>query len=289
MGNIAGALIATSTTLFAFTVIVAVIRVWSRLYLSRNFAVEDCLMVTSLLLYAALTAISYSLLQYGLGQHISNVHSPHSITQISKLTIALGATFVAGVGAAKISILLFYLKTFAIRTISIIVMILLVVTTSYTIACCLGLIFPCSPFGRAWDPTITHGYCIDRFALYYAHGGLNLAVDLAIIGLPLPLIWHLHVPKREKLVISALVTVCIIAVAVGSTRFWATHALQNGGDLTWHTALGVIFGEVEVSANIVCGSIIVMRPFFRRYVPAVIMSEGDYMSQITSSSMVSFV
>ncbi|KAL4891410.1 hypothetical protein BDV59DRAFT_182608 [Aspergillus ambiguus] len=46
--------------------------------------------------------------------------------------------------------------------------------------------------------------------------------------------------------------------------------LQTSGDLTWTTGEGIIFGQVELNLSIICGSMIVMRPFFRRYMPALI-------------------
>ncbi|KAF9885245.1 hypothetical protein FE257_000605 [Aspergillus nanangensis] len=177
MNSLAGAVIAVNTTLLVFTFVVLALRVWSRVNISHNFAAEDIVMIISLLFFVAEAAISLSLLRHGLGKHVSGVQSEQPIVVI-----------------LKISILLFYLKTFVIKAASITIMILIVITTIYTIACALALIFPCHPLARSWDLRIVHGYCINRFAVYYAQCGLNLFIDLALLILPLPLIWRLKVP-----------------------------------------------------------------------------------------------
>ncbi|KAL5360831.1 hypothetical protein BJX96DRAFT_175663 [Aspergillus floccosus] len=219
--------------------------------------------------------------------HVEDVPDLERFTStILKYTLASGVIFIPAIGFVKASVLVFYYKTFPIRIFSIIVTLLLGIIVAYSIACIFALIFGCNPLALAWDPSITQGYCINKFAVYYAQGALNVFTDLAIITLPIPLIWGLHISRREKAIIFALIFVSLAAAGVGSARFSAIHKLQTANDFTWTTGEGIIFGQVELNVSIICGSAIVMRPFFRRYLPAVFHTSrtSSEPSMITISS-----
>lgn len=42
------------------------------------------------------------------------------------------------------------------------------------------------------------GYCMDRRLLWYTNACLNIALDLTILLLPMPLIRHLQIPRAQK-------------------------------------------------------------------------------------------
>lgn len=54
------------------------------------------------------------------------------------------------------------------------------------------------------------GTCIDLNAFAYAHSGVNIALDVWIIGLPIHEIWKLNMPIRWKLQAMAMFAVGIL-------------------------------------------------------------------------------
>jgi len=49
----------------------------------------------------------------------------------------------------------------------------------------------CRPLRYSWDKTIPNGYCWNIVLWYFINAGMNIAVDVVITGLPLPLLFQL--------------------------------------------------------------------------------------------------
>lgn len=55
----------------------------------------------------------------------------------------------------------------------------------------------CRPFNSNWNPAVK-AHCADRSAAYLAQGIINLALDICIIVLPLPILWKLQMPMHKR-------------------------------------------------------------------------------------------
>ena len=55
----------------------------------------------------------------------------------------------------------------------------------------------CQPRRRAWDPTVP-GTCINLVVFALAGSALQIATDIAILLLPIPLVWKLKLPVRQR-------------------------------------------------------------------------------------------
>ncbi|KAI4150138.1 MAG: hypothetical protein L6R39_002333 [Caloplaca ligustica] len=58
-------------------------------------------------------------------------------------------------------------------------------------------IFQCVPIRANWDLTVK-GRCMNYGLVVWVSGWINIATDFVILGLPLPLIWRLHLKNRKK-------------------------------------------------------------------------------------------
>ncbi|KAJ4417799.1 hypothetical protein N0V82_005965 [Gnomoniopsis sp. IMI 355080] len=68
---------------------------------------------------------------------------------------------------------------------------------------------PLSYFWHSWDGE-SLGTCFDLNAFAYAHSGVNIALDVWIIGLPVHEIWKLNMPLRWKMQAMAMFAVGIL-------------------------------------------------------------------------------
>ena len=77
------------------------------------------------------------------------------------------------------------------------------VIAAYTIVqiVCVGLL--CIPFKALWDPTVP-AHCINLDDVIIVCSSFNIATDVIILILPMPLIWHLHVTMKQKLQVTLL-------------------------------------------------------------------------------------
>lgn len=77
----------------------------------------------------------------------------------------------------------------------------------YSVATAALLIFPCRPYARAWDATITAGSCINRPAVYVATAVSNIVTDLFILVIPIPMVVRLKIPLQQKIGLACMFAV----------------------------------------------------------------------------------
>ena len=59
--------------------------------------------------------------------------------------------------------------------------------------------FACSPSQAVWDMSVTPDHCIDVNAFYRWIGVPNTMTDVAILVIPIPIVWRLHAALEQKL------------------------------------------------------------------------------------------
>lgn len=67
--------------------------------------------------------------------------------------------------------------------------------------------FTCTPVAYFWDVTIPGGHCVNKWALYFANGGINIATDFIILLLPVFILKDLQMPKYQKITLIAILAI----------------------------------------------------------------------------------
>ncbi len=66
-------------------------------------------------------------------------------------------------------------------------------------------IFQCRPFSAAFDPAFLFtDHCIDLQSFYSGVTIANLGLDVAVLYLPLHMVWILKLPTKQKLMLSGV-------------------------------------------------------------------------------------
>ena len=132
----------------------------------------------------------------GSGRHIASL-TKSEINFYMKLHVAMQFLYVPAVTFPKLALLALYQRLFTTRIYR---------WMSYLIAIFMGLVWltslilaftECQPFEYSWNKWIP-GHCIDLMILLRYVSSLNLASDVAILILPLPIIWRLHTSSAQK-------------------------------------------------------------------------------------------
>ena len=150
-----------------------------------------------------------------------------------KSNVLAAIFFCAATGFAKASILLFYGRIFPSRTFKLIILCLVIFTVSYSLASVLVNVFSCKPVSGSWDLALaTSAVCINRPVFYFAQAGLGIFTDFATLVAPLPFLWKLQMPVRQKIGVSAVLMmggfVCIVSII----RLLSIKTLLDSTDLT---------------------------------------------------------
>lgn len=81
--------------------------------------------------------------------------------------------------------------------------ILIALVASYCVAFFPVFMTNCHPVDQQWNPS-PGGWCRDLSIEEFASVSINLALDLAVVILPLPALWKLQMVTRHKVFLSVM-------------------------------------------------------------------------------------
>lgn len=105
------------------------------------------------------------------------------------------------IGFTKMTFLFFFLYIFPTQGIRRTVFILIGITVCHSLGFELALIFSCLPIRAVWTAWMKEEvprYCMNQNAFIYAAAGTNIAIDLAILTVPIPSLLKLKLSLRRK-------------------------------------------------------------------------------------------
>ncbi|KAL8662526.1 MAG: hypothetical protein Q9202_004671 [Teloschistes flavicans] len=99
--------------------------------------------------------------------------------------------------------------------------------------------------------------------------------DVIILVLPMPIIWRLQVPLRNKFILSLIFGfgffICIISIIRLRTLLTYTTApmmVLYDSDGLYHNNLPILYTIVESSLGIICACLVLMKPLFTHWKPS---------------------
>lgn len=162
----------------------------------------------------------------------------------------------------KIVLLLFYIRIFPNPRFKLAVY----AVASFVIAWCPAVfftdMFQCSPVAFAWDKSIHGGTCINVLAFFRYIAVPIVLSDVAVLLLPLPMIWQLHMTSKQKLALSSvflLGSLGLIASIARRVIFFRSNAFA---DPTWTAVTLLAWTMVEVEAVLIAACLPPLRPLF---------------------------
>ncbi|KPM43119.1 hypothetical protein AK830_g3484 [Neonectria ditissima] len=200
----------------------------------------------------------YQCMQYGWGRHSWDITVAEGI-QLSKHLVPGFAAYIISPALTKLAILtvIYHINPspwFRISTYAIGLWI-----TVYTIVYIGLLAGPCNPV-HDLDRTCTSKGAVVQMTL-------NIASDLAIIVLPLPTLWRLQMPRRQKMVTGGILTLGSAVLIASIARAPYVALLLNRKDLPEKVAQSGGWSMFELNLGIVCSNLMRMKPFVNRYLP----------------------
>lgn len=100
------------------------------------------------------------------------------------------------------------------------------------------VIFLCLPVAAFWDSDLrilptTKCYPITAFTkIGLMNTGINIASDVILATLPIPIIWKLQINKRQKIALIGVLSMGYLAVAIGIVKSFYQVTLPTTPDQT---------------------------------------------------------
>ncbi|KAI4180714.1 MAG: hypothetical protein L6R41_007053 [Letrouitia leprolyta] len=280
-----GGAVSLSCVFVTLSTLFLILRLYTKLRLVKTFGWDDVVITTAWLCTLIVTGLYLRTFAYGAGVDIWNVRiddfpiyfKVHDIFIASFLILDVNhwltllelniITSLFGVpanGLPKIAILLYYLrinpaKWFRYSTIAALVLNALWIVIYM---CAFGL--SCNPVKKVYDTKVS-GKCMDLVPWYTSASIGNPILDLIVIVIPIPMVIHLHANFQTKLVLASIFFVSSCTIIVSLLRIPATFVLDDTRNVTRDFIRAINLAIVEYNLSVVCGSALVLRPFYRHH------------------------
>lgn len=234
------------------------------------------------------------MLQGGVGYHIEYhaANDPEKITNYFKYLVAISIWYTMTMSLAKLAILVVYRRLFPQRLMHISVWIVAVILILQSIVGTILLFVVCRPFWVNWGPLeMQQTHCFDKMSLFLWISLPNIITDLALIALPLPIIWKLQLSNNLKAALTVTFLIGgryvyeavpfilssfsidvpiltfhesgLVASIMRFREFASNHLFP---DVTWNAVGLVIWTVVEPGIYLISVSMMMYRPLLERVV-----------------------
>lgn len=140
----------------------------------------------------------------GVGQHLDYLkeHDPQKVASWGKYLLVLATLYFVVVSIPKLAVLVLYERLFPHRTAKITVYVLAGILIAGSVTNTIVSLAACRPFRANYDPTVPGHKCIDKEAFFVWTSLPNIATDVVMLVLPLPIVWGLHNTMRIKIALT---------------------------------------------------------------------------------------
>ncbi|KAL4821381.1 hypothetical protein BDW67DRAFT_48461 [Aspergillus spinulosporus] len=251
--------------LTSFSIVIVAMRMFTRVGIMKSSGREDWTILLSLLfaiIYLALVICQY---QYGLGKH-SDALSHHELKLQLKSLWAAIPMYNASLLFTKISLLLQYLRIFPSYKFRIVCYIVMGIVIAYSTWAIVSGFVNCVPVARFWDRELP-GHCLSFEALWFFNASMNIATDLTLLILPMPLITQLQLPKRQKLALMGVFALGGLVVITSFLRLSGLRKVARSSDTSWSNVAAAYWTAAECNVAIICACLPFLRPLVSRLFP----------------------
>ncbi|KAL2822666.1 hypothetical protein BJX63DRAFT_427222 [Aspergillus granulosus] len=231
----------------------------------HHFGPEDIFALLALLLAIPMGALEYPMAKDGYGKDIWSLPFDN-ITRIIKFTWVLQLLYIPALASTKMAFLCLYLRIFPSEGIRRVIWVLIAINVLYFLAYFLPTAFNCLPVSYIWTKWTgeTEGSCLNFNAFGIANAATNIALDLAVIGLPLHKIAGLSVSLSKKIMLLSMFGLGFFVTVVSILRLRVVITYATSTNATYDTVPTSYWSIVECFTGIVCINIPPIRRLYRK-------------------------
>ncbi|GKU23121.1 unnamed protein product [Fusarium langsethiae] len=261
------AVLITFSILSATTV---ALRTYIRTKVLNSFGLDDGLMVVAQVL-ATGAAVAIGLEnKFGLGYHTweqpESAYVPYMKSFYASIVI-----YNIAMCLVKIGILLQYRRVFAIQTIQLITCWGTALMVAWTVVIAFLNILICVPVAKFWYHDLP-GRCLDPLLIWYIMAGFNLATDITIFCLPLPVIKSLNLPRKQKMMLFAIFSLGFFTCFISIYRIQTLRTAASTEDPNWDNVDAAIWSFLEITIAITAACLPTLRPLVSKLLPRMFSS-----------------
>ncbi|KAL2827879.1 hypothetical protein BJY01DRAFT_255555 [Aspergillus pseudoustus] len=253
----------TVTSVFMSLAILATI---ARCVESRtHYGAEDIFAILAMVFAIPMAALEYPMAKDGYGKDIWTLPFGN-ITRIVKFTYILQILYIPALACTKMAFLCLYLRIFPSTGIRRATWVLIGINTVYLVAFVLVTALNCLPVSYVWTKWHgeTQGSCLNFNAFGIANATTNIALDLAVIGLPLHKIAGLSVSLSRKIMLLSMFGLGFFVTVVSILRLRVVITYATTTNATYDTVATSYWSIIECFTGIICVNMPPVRRVYRK-------------------------
>lgn len=129
----------------------------------------------------------------------------------------------------------------------------------------LSVVFICVPVRGLWDKSIK-AKCQNQLVRVYLNAVGTLVTGIAILCLPIPAIWRLHLPRTQKWALICIFSIGVFTLAISIVRLTTLGSPDE--DLTYNAVTSSCWSVAELSSGIIAAALATIRPLVGRFIPS---------------------
>ncbi|KAL8637267.1 MAG: hypothetical protein Q9228_005448, partial [Teloschistes exilis] len=250
-------IVAIVGVMMALSTVAVILRLIARRISAAPYGADDFLIVVALILTYGLNINEIIAVHYGFGRHQLML----SLDHIKKFLLndwTIQIIFASSITITRLSLLVFYHRLFPVKRFSIIALITGCILIAWWISFLFAIIFSCVPVESYWNKAIV-GHCINEHTLSWGITGSELVVNIIMIILPIPWLWHLRLAWTKKLALIGIFLLgCFVCISC-VVRFPLLAAVIQT-DASWTIVPAGVWIVVESNIGIASVCLPLMRP-----------------------------
>ncbi|KAF1841118.1 uncharacterized protein K460DRAFT_347785 [Cucurbitaria berberidis CBS 394.84] len=232
------------------------LRVYTRMRLVHLVGLEDYFIVLSMCLSLCTGIFQCLQVKWGRGTHTMFLKKEQIGGMLKYIYLGI-VTYNLGLAFTRISILLSYRRIFTSDCMRISVKIALSICTVWGFAAVVIRLFSCIPINALWDISKKPiAKCFDEKAFFILNAGINIATNLTVAILPIKAIWNLRIPRGQRTVLVANLSIGWFICIVSGIRLQAfLQAFKHPLDRTFYDSITICWTAIELNLAIACACI----------------------------------
>ncbi|OJD34866.1 uncharacterized protein BKCO1_20000118 [Diplodia corticola] len=256
----------TAFTLVTVSTAIVTLRLYCNVHLLKRAGLSDVFMSFAVILTWAVAVINHFQVKYGSGKHSSTLSSSKtSLEGTLKSWYSFQIAYLVDLLFVKLSILCFYCTICDQRWFRTVIYAMMGIVGSFTTAMIFVNAFECPKPSDAFTVEIIMaglGSCRDLHSMYFAQAGFNIASDMVIMLIPVPLLARLQMPRSRRLALFGIFSVGFVAVLASILRVWTLSIWAKSSDVPYSGGPILIWSQIELNAAIVSASFPAMKALF---------------------------
>jgi hypothetical protein len=279
--------IATTSVCLAVATLMVSVRLYTRWFLVRQVGLDDYLAtITLVLIYGVGIGMALNTTN-GLGKHMSSLDD-EEVFFYKRSFYASIILYTTALLAVKTTLLTQYYRLFSVQSMRSLYLTAFVLVVTWSVSQVFLAAFACMPVSAFWDTTASGAKCLPTLPLLYSNAAGNIATEVAVLALPLPVLGSLNLPRSQRMMLIGVFSLGFVTVIISIIRI---RYLNKLSDYTYQTVPPACLSLAELTTALTCACLLTLRPIITRTGPSASQlvhehKRGSYFRQSESSNFV---